>query len=132
MHQAYVKTAFLHGHIDASVNMEWLKGFEGQKKEKALKPKRSLYDIKQVPRISYSALKKELEESVFEASAVSPCLFVHRGKKAYVVSYVDDALILGETDDNVEVAKVFSSNIITITDMGRAEFFIGSVIRQAD
>ena len=58
-----------------------------------------LYGMKQSPRYFFGYLTKKFEKAGLHPSKHDPCLFLGRG--VAVITYVDDLLVYGRTDDDV-------------------------------
>jgi len=95
---ADVECAFLHSDIDSEVYVEMPKGFE--KPGKVLKLKKSLYGLRQAPRLFWKYLTEKMEACGMKQSRLDPCLFV--GPKVIAVAYVDDILFFAKEESDME------------------------------
>ena len=100
-----VKTMFLHGNLDEEIYMKQPKGFTTKgKKELVYKLKKSLYGLKQSPRMRYQKFDTYIQGLGFVRSKVDQCVYYKQVSEhfIYVVLYVDDMLLVG---NNMEVIK---------------------------
>lgn len=127
-----VRTAFLYGSLEESIYMEQPKGFDDGTNRVCLL-KRSLYGLKQSPRCWNSRFTSFMKKCKLQTSTADPCLFYRRinGKALYVVIYVDDGLVVG--DDESEVNQFIQSlqEEFQITH-GSLDNFLGMEIRQGE
>ena len=71
-----VKTTFLHGDLDEEIYMKQLEGFTIKgKKELVYKLKKSLYGLKQTPRMWYQKFDTYIQELGFVRSQVDHCVY---------------------------------------------------------
>ncbi|GKB62086.1 zinc finger, CCHC-type containing protein [Tanacetum coccineum] len=107
IHQMDVKTTFLNGDLDEEVYMNQPQGFIMPSNEnKVCKLIKSLYGLKRAP-------KK----------------FVESGKGVIICLYVDDMLIFGTDQVQVNLTKEFLSSMFFMKDMGEADVIFGIRIK---
>ena len=119
----------MNGKLDYSI---YLKAPDGTTKNDNLvwKLHRSLYGLKQSPRIWYLTVKKVLVDSGYKNSILEPCLFWKNG--VMLVLYVDDIFICGRNKKLIEeAANVFKRNF-EMKHMGYPKIFLGITIRKTD
>ena len=100
-----VKTMFLHGALDEEIYMKQPKGFTVKgKKELICKLKKSLYGLKQSPRMWYQKFDTYILGPRFVRSKANHyACYEHVSEHfVYVVLYVDDMLLV---ENNMEVIK---------------------------
>jgi Reverse transcriptase (RNA-dependent DNA polymerase) len=86
----------LNGDHDVDVYLRLPKEIQGMYgRDKFCHLRRSLYGLKQAPRILYETLWADLFSKGFEVSKSCPCVFKMKGKKGYLLIYVDDILVIG-------------------------------------
>jgi Reverse transcriptase (RNA-dependent DNA polymerase) len=86
------------------------KGFEEPGSEdKVCHLLKSLYRLKQAPRIWYEKTWTDLVAAGFETSRACPCEFKMKEKNVYLLVYVDDILIIGKNDKEITEAKIILS-----------------------
>ena len=88
--QGDVTAAFLHADLneDEKVYVEMPLGF--RKKGKCLKLKKTLYGLRQSPRMFWKYLTKAMNDVGMVTSQFDPCMFI--GDRVIVVAFVDDIL----------------------------------------
>lgn len=94
---------------------------------------KSLYGLKQASKMWHGRLKDVLANCEFVQSTSDPCLFVWKskvGRKCYVLVYVDDIIIAGESEmDCTNVVKRLSQQF-ELSAMDKAHFFLGIKIER--
>ena len=121
--QMDAKTAFLNGSIDYNVNVVPPHGSESHG-TKIWKLRKSVYGLKQSPKIWYETLSSVLHNKLCLKSAqTDPCVFY--GKDLLVVIYVDDILITGKHQQDITKVKEVLSNNFTMKDLGFPKVFLG-------
>eukprot|EP00253_Pinus_taeda_P001900 PITA_01900 len=96
--QMDVKTTFLHGDLEDEIYMKQLKGFAvNGKKEMVCKLKKSLYGLKQSPRMWYKKFDTFIQGLGFTRSKADHCGYskLIGDHVIYLVLYVDDMLLVG-------------------------------------
>jgi hypothetical protein len=90
-----------------------------------VKLERALYGLKQAARACNQKLVQVLGEHGLEASQADASLFMLRreGRRAFLLIYVDDGLIVGTNEDVQEIIKVVES--FDIRELGDALLFLG-------
>ena len=100
-----VKTTFLHGDLDEEIYMKQPEGFTVKgKKELVYNLKKSLYGLKQSPRMWYQKFDTYTQGLGFVRSKANHCVYYKQVGEHFihVVLYVDDMLFVG---NNMEVIK---------------------------
>ena len=94
--QGDVTAAFLHADLEEheKVYVEMPTGF--RQKGKVLKLKKTLYGLRQSPRMFWKYLTAAMEACDMVPSKLDPCLFV--GPKVMCICYVDDILFWAKDD----------------------------------
>ncbi|KAI7941321.1 hypothetical protein MJO29_013395 [Puccinia striiformis f. sp. tritici] len=89
-----VETAFLHGEMDADVYVRQVSGFEVPGKENWVwKLNKSLYGMKQAPRMWKKHLTETLKTLGLVPSIMDDALFYNSDRTLFLHMYVDDGLI---------------------------------------
>ncbi|GJZ64767.1 zinc finger, CCHC-type containing protein [Tanacetum coccineum] len=105
IHQMDVKTAFLNGDLDEEVYMKQPEGFVMPDNEhKVCKMVKSLYGLKQAPK--------------------------HSDKCVIICLYVDDMLIFGIDQNQVDKTNKFLSSKFSMKEMGEADVILGIKIKR--
>ena len=127
VHHIDVKAAFLYAMLDEEV---WIWPFPGEPSPPgfAHRLKRSLYGLRNAPRNWYLHLAKVLTDQLgFVCSFMDVCLFYRwcSGRLILILIYVDDILIAGGDEAEIEeIKRVFRDNF-TITDLGPVQRYLG-------
>ena len=107
--QMDVKTTFLHGDLEEESYMKQAEGFVVKgKKELVYKLKKSLYGLKQSPRMWYQKFDTYILGLVFVRSRDDRCVYSKQvgNQFIYVVLYVDDMLLVGNNMDVIKEVKL--------------------------
>lgn len=94
---------------------------------KVCKLKRSLYGLKQATRAWNQKLNAVLEQQGFKRCDADPCLYskTRKGKKCYVLVYVDDLIVASEDDRMIKnLVEVLEQNF-EINSLGDIRFYLG-------
>ena len=104
VHQMDVKSAFLNGELDEEIYMESPDGFkEGE--DLIYRLLKSLYRLKQSPRIWAKILRSFLEGLDLVRLESDHCIFVSRNTGIIITVYVDDLLLVGPTAESLQDLK---------------------------
>lgn len=99
------------------------------------KLQRSLYGLKQSARAWNMKMNNILLANGFARSKADQCLYTkfEHGKWMYVLMYVDDLIVVHESDDAVvKFAKLMNKHF-TVNDLGEVSYYLGIQIeREAD
>lgn len=134
--QLDVKSAFLHADLPATDNI-WVKlpKISGISRADGslVKLRKSLYGLRQAPKLWYELLAKTLSLVGFSRSHCSECLFMSGSgtRPVYIVAYVDDLLVIGDKT-SVKKAKNLISRHVNVTDIGPCSHFLGIKIDRRD
>jgi hypothetical protein len=102
------------------------------RKELVCKLKKSLYGLKQSPRMWYQKFDTYILGLGFVRSRVDHCVYSkHIGNHfIYVVLYVDDMLLVGNNMDVIKEVKSQLSSKFEMKDLGAANFILGMEIKR--
>src|SRR5579862_9604022 len=129
IHQMDVNTAFLYSPLDELVYVEQPEGFIALGKEDHVcRLNKALYGLKQSPRAWFHLIAEVLTDFDFKQSEFDPCIFIHqndKGERIYIALYVDDLIIAGENDDEIQTIKRRLGERFEMKDLGIAEKFLG-------
>ena len=109
------------------------KGFlKKAKKGLVCKLKRSLYGIKQSPRIWYQNFDTYILSFGFVRSKVDHCIYSKEegGRFIYAALYVDDMLLIGNNMDTIKEVKKKLSSKFKIKDINATNFIMGMEIKR--
>ncbi|GJT43612.1 zinc finger, CCHC-type containing protein [Tanacetum coccineum] len=134
IHQMDVKTAFLNGDLDEEVYMKQPEGFVMPGNEhKVCKLVKSLYGLKQAPKQCFKKFDEVVLSSGFHLNQSDKCVyskFDNSGKGVIICLYVDDMLIFGTDQNQVDKTKKFLSSRFSMKDMGEADIILGIKIKR--
>ncbi|GJW40238.1 zinc finger, CCHC-type containing protein [Tanacetum coccineum] len=132
IHQMDVKTIFLNGDLE-EVYMKQPEGFVMPGNEhKVCKLVKSLYGLKQAPKQWHQKFDEVVLSSDFLLNQYDKCVyskFDDYGKGVIICLYVDDMLIFGTDQNQVDKTKKFLSSKFSMKDMGEADVILGIKIK---
>ncbi|GJZ93999.1 retrovirus-related pol polyprotein from transposon TNT 1-94 [Tanacetum coccineum] len=132
--QIDVKTTSLNGPLKDEVYVSQPEGFiDSEFPDHIFRLKKTLYSLKQAPRVWYEKLSSFLIENEFTKGIVDPTLFTRRYREdiLLVQVYVDD-IIFGSTNPNFSkrFANILKNNF-EMSMMGELKFFLGLQVHQS-
>ena len=133
LHQMDVKTAFLNGVLDEEIYMQQPEGYVSENKQSHVcKLKRSLYGLKQSPRMWNHTIDEFMIKMSFSKCESDHCLYIKRidGDMVIVVLYVDDLIIASGNNSLLGSTKHALSERFEMTDLGELKYFLGMEIGQ--
>ena len=101
IYQMDVKCAFLYGSLDEEIYMEQVDGFEDGTDRVCLL-KKSLYGLKQAPRQFHKKIDTELESLGLKKTNADPCVYTSSNGNLYLALYIDDGLVIGSSQKEIE------------------------------
>ncbi|GJY52476.1 zinc finger, CCHC-type containing protein, partial [Tanacetum coccineum] len=130
IHQMDVKTAFLDGKLDEVVNMNQHQGFimHGNK-DKVCKLIKSLYRLKQAPKKWHQKFDEVVLSNDYLLNQADKCVyskFNESSKRVIICLYVDDMLIFGTDQVQVDLTKEFLSLRFSMKYMEEADVILVS------
>jgi hypothetical protein len=126
--QMDVKTTFLHGDLEEEIYMKQIEGFVMKgKKELICKLKKSLYGLKQSPRMWYQKFDTYMLGLGFTRSKEDHCVYFKLigDHLIYLVLYVDDMLMIGNNKEIIQDVKTQFSSKFDMKDLGASNFILG-------
>ncbi|GJZ06505.1 zinc finger, CCHC-type containing protein, partial [Tanacetum coccineum] len=130
IHQMDVKTDFLNGDLDEEVYMNQPQGFiMPGNKNKVCKLIKSLYRLKQAPKQCHQKFNEVVLSNGYLLNQADKCVyskFNKTGKGVIICLYVDDMLIFGTDQVQVDLTKEFLSSRFSMKDMGEADVILVS------
>ena len=127
-----VKNAFLHGVLTEEVYMSQPNGFvDPCFPDYVCKLEKSLYGLKQAPRAWNDRFTSFLPSIGFTFSHADPSLFVKvsGSSHVYLLLYVDDIIITGDSEVLIAEVKVALQAEFDMKDLGDLNFFLGLEIK---
>jgi hypothetical protein len=134
LHQMDVKNAFLHGDLQEEVYMEQPPGYVDQTHPNLVcRLKKALYGLKQAPRVWSDKIGQYLVTSGFQTSNADFSLYVKKTDHGIVVIviYVDDLIIIGDSDVNIFDLKKLLKQKFEMKDLGELRYFLGIEVIQS-
>ena len=128
-----VNTAFLNGVLDEDIYMAQPDGYVDEARpDHVCKLKRSLYGLKQSPRMWNQTIDKFMLELGFKKCESDHCVYVKRDDQdmIFVALYVDDLVLASSTDELLKSTKKALGDRFEMTDMGQLKYFLGMEIDQ--
>ncbi|GJS46587.1 ribonuclease H-like domain-containing protein [Tanacetum coccineum] len=110
------------------IGCKWVyKGYFSKSKTKVCKLVKSLYGLKQAPRKWNEKLVTILSENGFIQSQSDHSLFIKSKGDLFValLVYVDDIVLTGNDEEEIENFKQFLSSKFQIKDLGKLKYFLG-------
>ncbi|CAM8917015.1 unnamed protein product [Rhodiola kirilowii] len=94
---------------------------------------KSLYGLKQAPKQWHQKFDEVILSSGFKLNQADKCIyskFDNSGNGVIICLYVDDMLIFGNNQKQVDLAKDFLSSSFAMKDMGEADVILGIRIKR--
>ncbi|KAJ4769875.1 Retroelement pol polyprotein-like [Rhynchospora pubera] len=133
LHQMDVHNAFLHGDLHEEVYMRLPPGFSSQHPGKVCRLRKSLYGLRQAPRMWFSKLNAVLQAYGFIQSYADYSLFTLERKdiSLAILVYVDDLVIAGNNSKAIGQFKQYLSSTFYMKDLGALKYFLGIEIARS-
>lgn len=131
-----IKGAFLYALLPQSEEV-WIKlpSIPGvpEASGQIVKLRKSLYGLRQAPKLWYELLATRLKKLGFRRSNTNDSLFIKadKGPQVYLLVYVDDILVVGD-GETVQDVKQRLSGIFSVTDLGACTYFIGMKVDRTE
>lgn len=121
--QIDIKTAFLYGDLDEIIFMHQPEGYNDGS-DRVCQLKKSLYGLKQAPRQWHSKFDGVLQKFGLEPTNGNPCVYTNSHSNLYLALYVDDGLIVSNSNEQVKelVTAIKQHFDVTVID---AECYLG-------
>ncbi|XP_024441578.1 uncharacterized protein LOC112324164 [Populus trichocarpa] len=132
--QLDVKSTFLNGVLQEEIYVKQPDGFAIQGEEdKVYLLQKALYELKQAPRAWYSRIDDHLLNLGFVKSLSKATLYIRlKDDDILIMSlYVDDLLITGSNELQIEEFKQEMMRVFEMTDLGLMTYFLGMEVKQS-
>ncbi|KAL0556996.1 hypothetical protein IC582_005514 [Cucumis melo] len=126
LYQLDVKNAFLNGDLVEEVYMSPPPGFEAQFGQQVCKLQKSLYSLKQSPRTWFDIFTPFVKSQRYSQGHSDHTLFTKvskTGKIAVLIIYVDDIVLSGDDQAEINQLKQRMGNEFEIKDLRNLEIF---------
>lgn len=125
--QMDVKTAFLNGVLDEIIYMEQPPGFIQVGRDLVCKLNKTIYGLKQSPRVWYLTISKFLAKLGYTRVECDYGLYVRwtDDVKCIISLYVDDLLLACNSREHLTELKRQLSQEYKMSDLGTAEYILG-------
>jgi hypothetical protein len=123
IHQMDVKAAFLNGELEDEIYMEVTEGASKSGPETVLQLQKSLYALKQAPRVWNKSLDSFLRSLGFKRSDADHSLYIRHD--ALIAVYVDDMSLFAERIETIKQLKQQLKGKYEMTDLGEKKRFLG-------
>ena len=134
VHQMDVKSAFLNGDLNEEVYVHQPPGFvvAGQE-DKVYRLHKALYGLRQAPRAWNAKLDSTLKKKGFRQSNHEAAIYRRgSGNSLLLVGvYVDDLIITGAKEQDVESFKAEMKATFEMSDLGLLSFYLGIEVQQS-
>jgi hypothetical protein len=128
-----VKSAFLNGELEEEVYVAQPSGFAIKGEEhKVLKLHKALYGIRQAPRAWNAKLDRTLINLGFEKCPSEPALYKRNKQGALLLAgvYVDDLVITGRNNADIEAFKVQMKSLFSMSDLRLLSYYLGIEVKK--
>eukprot|EP00253_Pinus_taeda_P011876 PITA_11876 len=128
-----VKKTFLHGDLEEEIYVKQPEGFVVKHKNELIcKLKKSLYGLKQSPRMWYQKFDTVILGLGFTRSKEDHCVYFKLigDSVIYLVLYVDDMLLVGNDKEIIQDLKTQLSSKFDMKDVGAANYILGMEIKE--
>ena len=128
-----VKIEFLHEDLEEEIYMKQPEGFVVKgKKELVCKLKKSLYGLKQSPRMWYQKFDTFIQGLGFTRRKADHCVYFKLigDRVIYLVLYVDDMLLVGNDKEIIQYLKTQLSSKFDMKDLGAENYILGMEIKR--
>jgi hypothetical protein len=133
VHHMDVKSAFLNGELQEEVYAAQPPGFAVKGQEHlVLRLDKALYGLKQAPRAWNAKLDTSLQQLGFTRCASEHAVY-GRGtssSRLLVGIYVDDLIITGSDQQEIEKFKSEMKKLFSMSDLGLLSFYLGIEVHQ--
>ena len=125
MHQMNVDNAYLLGQLLEEIYLEIPEGMTSESPNEALLLLKDIYGLKQSGRVWHKKLSKFLASIDFQSTNSDPCVFVNAEKRLIIALYMNDMLLIGETEKAVIDLKKKIKKQYKMKNMGVAKVILG-------
>jgi len=135
LHQLDIKNAFLNGDLEEEVYMDCPPGFEKKFGSQVCKLKKSLYGLKQSPRAWFEKFTQFVKKQEYTQGQADHTLFTKSGQNGMItvlIVYVDDIILTGNDEIEMERLKRNLAADFEIKDLGPLKYFLGMEVARSN
>jgi len=127
-----ISSAFLNGDIDAEVYMQQPEGFPQGSPEQVLHLKKSIYGLKQSPRLWHKKLDSVLVNLGFKKIKSDASVWVYNKNEIRIIVpvFVDDMTLVSKSKQKIQELKEELKKHFKLRDLGPTEFLLGVKIER--
>jgi hypothetical protein len=94
--------------------------------------RKAMYGLKQAPLLWNADLGEHLREHGYQASTSDPSLFMQQGQagRTFIPVWVDDLLVISETEQGVKAVKEVLGSKYAIKDLGEVKTYLGMQVQR--
>jgi hypothetical protein len=132
VHHMDVKSAFLNGELKEDVYVRQPPGFVAAEEHQMLKLKKTLYGLRQAPRVWYVKLHSSLLSLGFVRSDHEHAVYTRctTSRPLVIGVYVDDLLIAGPMEDDITEFRQEMKEQFRMSDLGLLTYYLGIEVCQ--
>ena len=116
-------STFLHSNMDQMIWVHLPLGYE--KPGLACLLKKGLYGLKQSPRLWAHKVRQKLAKYGYKPLQSDTSIYRHNKLKIYVITYVDDFLLIGPSQEGITNLKFQLQSEFEMKDLGECNYFLG-------
>ncbi|WVZ70821.1 hypothetical protein U9M48_019457 [Paspalum notatum var. saurae] len=132
-HQLDVSNAFLHGNLSEQVYCQQPTGFvDPQRPNDVCLLSRSLYGLRQAPRVWFEHFTKHVISLGFVQSRADTSLFILHNSSdiAYLLLYMDDMILSASSPALLQRIVTQLQHAFAVKDMGPLRYFLGTEVHR--
>lgn len=128
-YQVDIKSAYLYAELSEETYMSQPEGFE-EDPSKVCKLKKAIYGLHQSGREWYTEIANALQDLKLEK--LDWCNGVFAGKDVLLLLYVDDIVVFGKSQENIDIVVQDLSQIFELKILGETRKLLGVEFENAD
>ena len=132
--QLDVKNAFLNGDLEEEVYMDPPPGFEQKFGSRVCRLRKSLYGLKQSPRAWFEKFTQSVKKQGYSQAQTDHTMFFKHskdGRLTVLIVYVDDIILTGDDQKEMERLKTSLATEFEIKDLGSLRYFLGMEVARS-
>ena len=128
-----IKSAYLYADLEEDTYMKQPPGFD-QNDGRVCRLKRCIYGLKQSARAWNKKIDRVFKSMGFEQAESDTCLYIRnrKGKQSYILIYVDDMLVVCNSEEEFEEIRRQLQNHFKLSCLGDLKQFLGIRVEKAE